>query len=78
MNSKVNKLIGANMDIDFSNPAFGNTKCPWNQHENTHEHKCAVKDISICRFFCGIQYLDTVLCSYPNENTTAIKLDEID
>ena len=31
-------------------------------------HKCAVKNISICKFFCGVKYLDSVLCSYPHGN----------
>lgn len=72
------KLIGANMDIDFSNPNFGASKCPWNVAENTNEHKCAVKDTSICKYFCGIQYLDSVLCSYPFENLTVLDAEEID
>lgn len=66
MSEKINQLSGANMDIDFSNPAFGNTVCPWNEAENVNTHKCAVKDTSICRYFQGIQRLDTVLCSYPD------------
>ena len=36
--------------------------------EVTTQHRCAVKNISICPYFCGIEYLDTVLCCYPNEN----------
>lgn len=66
------------MDIDFSNLAFGNSKCPWNEKENTNEHKCAIKNTSICKFFCGIQYLDSVLCSYPNENLDVLKPEEMD
>ena len=53
------------MDIDFSNLNFGNSQCPWNIADNVKEHKWAVKDTSICKYFCGIQYLDSVLCSYP-------------
>ena len=78
MNDKIKKIIGANMDIDFSNLNFGNSACPWNIAENTNEHKCAVKDTSICKYFCGIQYLDSVLCSYPHENLTVLTRDEID
>lgn len=78
MDNRVNKIIGANMDIDFSNPSFGNSCCPWNAEENTDIHKCAVKDTSICKYFCGIQYLDSVLCSYPNENLTVLSRDEVD
>ena len=78
MNNKIKKIIGANMDIDFSNPEFGNSQCPWNVTENTHEHRCAVKDTSICKFFCWIQFLDSVLCSYPNENLKVLSPEEID
>ena len=52
MNKKINKLIGANMDIDFSNPDFGNTECPWNKQDGTSEHRCAVKNTSICKYIC--------------------------
>ncbi len=69
----INELKGANMDIDFSNPNFGNSKCPWNESENTTEHKCAIKNISICKYFCGIKYMDSVMCSYPCENFDALK-----
>ncbi len=78
MDKRVKKLIGSNMDIDFSNIDFGNSKCPWNISENTDSHKCAVKNTSICKYFCGIQYLDSVLCSYPHENITILHKDEID
>ena len=78
MNSKIKRIIGANMDIDFSNLNFGNSQCPWNIAESTDEHMCAVKDTSICKYFCGIQYLDSVLCSYPYENLSVLKPDEID
>lgn len=78
MDERVKKLIGANMDIDFGNADFGNSECPWNTAENTDEHKCAVKNTSICKYFCGIQYLDSVLCSYPHETLTVLTRDEID
>ena len=41
-------------------------------------HKCAVKNTSICKYFCGIQYLDSVLCSYPNINIKVLRRDEMD
>lgn len=78
MNDKVKKLIGSNMDIDFSNEEFGNSQCPWNTEEKTNVHKCAVKNTSICKYFCGVQYLDSVLCSYPYENLTVLEDYEID
>ena len=78
MNIKIKKLIGSNMDIDFSNADFGNSECPWNVEDNTNVHKCAVKSTSICKYFCGIQYLDSVLCSYPHENLSVLTVDEVD
>lgn len=60
------------MDIDLATPPdrieWRQDGCLWNAAEAAQEHKCAVKNVSICRYFCGIEYLDTVLCCYPNEN----------
>ncbi len=69
-NIKIKELKGANMDIDLvsENLGWNQSDCPWNAKENTKEHKCAVKGTSICKYFCGIKYLDNVLCSYPYEN----------
>ena len=70
---KINKLDGANMDIDLATEKgkikWNQHKCPWNEKENTNTHKCAIKNTSICPYFCGIEYLDNVLCSYPDKNT---------
>ncbi len=72
MTDVIQKLKGANMDIDLTSPqeriAWEQDTCPWNIAEGTDEHKCAVKNVSICPYFCGVEYLDTLLCSYPNEN----------
>lgn len=72
MNKRIRKLKGANMDIDLATPhgeiAWEQDRCPWNQAEHTTEHKCAVKNISICQYFRGVEYLDILVCSYPNEN----------
>ena len=72
MNKEIKKLKGANMDIDLTSDKsdidWEQAICPWNKEENTKEHKCAIKNISICKYFCGIEYLDTILCSYPNDN----------
>ena len=75
---KIKELQGANMDIDLIsvNIGWNQACCPWNEAENTKEHKCAVKDTSICKYFCGIKYLDKVLCSYPIENTDALNDEE--
>lgn len=70
--TKILKLDGANMDIDLATDSakisWKQDACPWNRTENTNIHKCAIKNISICQYFCGIEYLDNVLCCYPNKN----------
>jgi hypothetical protein len=62
------KLEGANMDIDFAsdkkNIHWKQEECPWNKKEKNKKHKCAVKNISICKYFKGIKYPDIVLCDY--------------
>lgn len=70
LQNNVRELQGANMDIDLTSENIGwnQVSCPWNEAENTTVHKCAVKNISICKYFCGIKYLDSVLCSYPHGN----------
>ena len=68
---EVKVLDGANMDIDLisaDQTSWKQAKCPWNQADGTNNHKCAVKNVSICDYFCGIQYLDNILCCYPNKN----------
>ena len=71
-NKVIKKLDGANMDIDLSTEEkdihWKQDKCPWNEVEKNTKHKCAIKNISICPYFCGIEYLDNVLCCYPNKN----------
>ncbi len=68
----IRKLDGANMDIDLITPKniidWNQDECPWNEAEGISKHKCAVKNVSICQYFCGIEYLDNILCCYPNEN----------
>ena len=62
MNGKIQKLKGANMDIDLASPqgsiAWEQDGCPWNKAEGTDQHRCAVKNVSICPYFCGVEYLD--------------------
>jgi hypothetical protein len=71
----MNKLVGANMDIDLATPAdqisWQQAKCPWNIAEGNDQHRCAVKNVSICPYFCGMEYLDTLLCCYPDKNPLA-------
>ena len=72
MERSMRKLDGANMDIDLTTPNesidWKQNDCPWNKDESTAIHQCAIKNISICQYFCGIEYLDNVLCCYPDEN----------
>ena len=72
MNDHIRNLNGANMDIDLATPrgeiSWEQDRCPWNEAEQTNEHRCAIKNVSICRYFRGVEYLDTLLCSYPDEN----------
>ncbi len=69
---EIKKLNGANIDIDLTTNeneiSWKQQECPWNKKEGNKKHKCAVKNISICDYFCGIEAPDTVLCSYPNKN----------
>ncbi len=72
MDERIRKLNGANMDIDLATPAgtinWQQDPCPWNEAESTTAHKCAVKNVSICRYFCGVEYQDNLLCCYPYPN----------
>lgn len=76
MDKRIKQFSGANMDIDLTSDGsdihWEQAMCPWNKAENTKEHKCAVKNTSICKYFCGIQYLDSVLCSYPYDNLAVL------
>ena len=71
MKNIIRRLDGANMDIDLVSPEdqidWKQDPRPWNVAEDTSDHKCAMKNISICPYFCGIEYLDYVLCCYPHE-----------
>lgn len=72
MPTPLRRLKGANLDIDLATPsgeiAWPQDACPWNLAEGTHSHRCAVKNTSICPYFCGVEYLDTLLCCYPHPN----------
>jgi len=72
MKPSLKKLDGANMDIDLVTDSkkisWKQDQCPWNSAGKTSTHKCAVKNTSICKYFCGVEYLDNVLCSYPDKN----------
>lgn len=66
--SAYHKLKGANIDIDLitnkNKIRWKQDRCPWNKKEKTKKHKCAVKNISLCRYFKGVEYPDMVICSY--------------
>jgi len=72
MDGEIIKLAGANMDIDLMTPtvdiAWKQDACPWNRVESVQSHKCAIKNTSIGPYFRGIQYMDTLLCSFPIQN----------
>jgi len=72
MSDPIRSLKGANMDIDLATPhgeiSWEQDRCPWNEAEHTDEHRCAVKNVSICRYFRGVEYIDTLLCCYPDSN----------
>ena len=59
METTLRKLGGANMDIDLATPSeqinWAQDRCPWNEAKGTNEHKCAVKNISLCLYFRGIE-----------------------
>ncbi len=73
MTETIQKFHGANMDIDLATPkgaiSWEQDGCPWNQAAGTDEHRCAVKNISLCPYFRGIEYPDTVLCCYSPEHS---------
>lgn len=74
----IRKLRGANMDIDLTTASeaisWDQARCPWNEVEGTDEHRCAVKNVSICPYFCGVEYLDQVLCCYPQEGLMQVDI----
>jgi len=70
MTEEIKELKGANMEIDLLSNAkvsWKMDKCPWNEEENNNKHKCAVKNISLCKFFRGIKKPDIVLCAYSSD-----------
>ncbi len=79
MDDRVKGLRGGNLDIDLASEGvdWKQTQCPWNVADNSNKHKCAVKGTSICKYFCGIKFLDSVL-SYPHENKEVLTRSDID
>lgn len=59
------KISGANMDIDFERIPDTDWEpgvCPMGDG-----NKCAVKGVSICEHFRGIEYPDVVLCDFGRD-----------
>lgn len=70
-NEELSRLRGGNMDIDLLPNAeidWEQDRCPWNVHDGSDKHKCAVKGVSICEFFRGVEYPDLILCAYSDHS----------
>ena len=66
-NETPSRLRGGNMDIDLIPSAeidWEQDACPWNAQEQTDEHRCAVKNVALCKYFRGVEYPDIILCAY--------------
>ena len=66
----VKELKGANIDIDLTSSKdveWKQDKCPWNEKDKTDKHKCAIKNVSLCKYFKGVKPIDIVMCSYGDE-----------
>lgn len=66
--NKIKELKGTNTDIDLTtiqkNISWKQDKCPWNEAKKNNRHKCAVKNVSLCKYFRGIKCPDIVICNY--------------
>lgn len=65
----IKKLKGANMDISLvlnKKINWKQDKCPWTEEDNK-KHKCAIKNISLCKYFKGVEYPDKVICAYKSK-----------
>jgi len=66
---KIQKLKGGNLDLDLipnKKCKWKQDKCPWSEADGK-EHKCAVKNKSMCDFFQGVEEPDIVLCSFEKD-----------
>ncbi len=69
----------ANLQIDVlpdKDHRWKQDKCPWNNIKDPKDkgkHKCAVKGVSICKYFKGVKDLDTVICAFPEEENPHYK-----
>jgi hypothetical protein len=64
-------IPGGNADIDVNGgTSWKQGKCPWTK-EDGKEHKCAVKNVSICDHFVSFgdnKAVDNIHCCYPKTN----------
>ena len=70
VSKELKKLNGANMDISLVSSKkihWKQDKCPWAEADNK-KHKCAIKNVSLCKYFKGIEYPDKVICAYKNKS----------
>jgi len=74
MNDLYRKFSGANMDIDLATAdekiSWKQDKCPWNLAEQTNLHRCAVKNVSLCHYFRGVEFPDILLCCFPDRESS--------
>jgi len=68
----VQKLTGANMDIDWRQPGSiaWQQDCVLEQAEGSAAHHWRLKT-SPFAVFCGVEYIDTLLCCYPNPSNSS-------
>jgi hypothetical protein len=54
------EISGADMDIDVNHTRWNpEGECPWRKGK-----KCAVKKVSLCKYFRGVKHPDVLLCGY--------------
>ena len=71
-NEKIRELKGGNMDIDLlpnSNIDWKQDNCSWNVEDGENKHRCAVKNVSVCKYFKGVKKWDIVLCGYSKKKS---------
>jgi len=57
------------MDIDLianDKVEWAQDKCPWSEKDGK-KHKCAVKNVSLCEYFGGIEEPDTLVCKFGGD-----------
>ena len=62
------ELRSTHIAIDLladSHISHAQNRCPWNEADDTDEHRCIATNHSICQHFRGIRRPDIVQCGYP-------------